>query len=68
VVNTNGLGDLDTPKGVAIDRTWNLYISDTNNSRIGKITNSGGSFTVNMGKGNGMPSSDMTGAERSSCA
>jgi len=55
---TNGLGDggpatsasLFWPYGVAVDSAGNLYIADTNNSRIRKV--SGGTITTVAGNGN----------------
>jgi len=44
--------ELNVPTGVAVDRSRNLYIADTNNSRIRMVTPSGVITTV---AGNGFP-------------
>ena len=45
--------NLNQPSGVAVDKQGNIYIADTGNARIGKISSSG---TISTVAGNGMVS------------
>ncbi|HEY4364654.1 MAG TPA: hypothetical protein VGN17_27060 [Bryobacteraceae bacterium] len=45
------LAELDTPRGVAVDAAGNLYIADTANARIRKVS-AGGVITTIAGDGN----------------
>jgi len=58
---------LNGPTGVTLDKTGNLYIADTYNQRIRKVTASGGTVTASSiittvaGNGNPSPNGDGTG-------
>ena len=49
-------GRLNTPQGVAVDSSGNLYVADTRNHRIQKFSSSGGTFLAawgGLGSGDG---------------
>ncbi len=48
----SGDNDFDAPTGLAVDRTGNVYVVDTDNSRIAKFTENG-KFIINIAKGKG---------------
>ena len=43
---TNGGNDFDTPSGLALDTNGNLYVADTSNNRIRKVTLQGEVSTI----------------------
>jgi uncharacterized protein (TIGR03437 family) len=47
-----GSAELDSPEGIALDRSGNLYIADTQNDRI-RLVAPGGTITTVAGTGNG---------------
>jgi sugar lactone lactonase YvrE len=64
-------GEVNIPKGVAVDSAGNIYIADTGNSRIRKVTASTGDITTVVGDGTEGFSGDggpATGAALSSPA
>ncbi|MNX87247.1 Serine/threonine-protein kinase PknD [compost metagenome] len=45
----------NSPKGIAVDNSGNLYVADTGNHAIRKLTKSGANWLVNTLAGNSMP-------------
>src|SRR5690349_19824838 len=43
---TNGGNDFDTPSGIALDANGNLYVADTSNNRVRKVTPQGEVSTI----------------------
>ncbi len=48
----SGDNNFNAPTGVAVDRTGNVYVVDTDNSRIAKFTGDG-KFIINIARGKG---------------
>jgi len=50
--------DLESPEGIAVDSSGNLYIADNANNRVRKVNLSGGTITTVAGNGTGGYSGD----------
>ncbi|OXM85771.1 S-layer homology domain-containing protein [Paenibacillus rigui] len=50
----NGLGEFNDPKGVAVDESGNLYVADSRNHRIQKLTASTGTWSEWKKSGGGL--------------
>jgi hypothetical protein len=57
-----GAAALNTPSGVAVDASGNVYIADTGNRRIRKVTTSGIIFTVAGTSGPAVPGTNGDGS------
>ena len=57
----NGTGQLNTPRGIAVDAAGSVYISDTGNYRILKVRN--GTVTKLYGSTRGSATGQLAGAE-----
>ena len=57
---------LNQPSGVAVDAAGNLYVADSGNNRIRRVTSAGGTITTVAGSGTGGYSGDVVPATSAS--